>query len=533
MRCFVDRCCLQVIIVLTDDVVSYTLLQNQPRALEYYNQAAALGSVPAMCGAAGMYVKGEGTAKNVSRAVELYETAASQGSVRALNGLGFFHFHGDGVSPANLTKAYHYFLTATEQQDGDSDSWSNAAYCIEHGLGTPADPERAASFYLHAAKHFGHFGSIVAMGNMHYEGRGVARSSHEAVYYFGVANDIGPWMGWLRRGFDQFVQGGKSSLLALDADPNLFMRSALCYLHAGELGGYEVSQSNAAYLLQRRIGRGARQLYIGANLLEGRLASTKLVVEQGTADAGGRSQSHVLVSGTDLVDRLLLRELAMSNAQGNANSAYSIGTLLLAGRTGHKGDDTDDIMTSAVRSGTGSVGGEQDMRVEDAVTLVLDSLDKEYSIDKYLPASYLSSPASLSGGAMGQSALSDTSASADAFSGRSPPASSSSDARAAMEWFSRASAMNSALGSFQCGLMHHFGIGGVAPNPARASRYYSKAISNKVNPLHPSLRMMAQATQWLADGVGAPSAGGGGGGGAWFHRAAAEVVGWMARKMLL
>lgn len=87
-----------------------------------------MGNVGGMCGAAGMYVKGEGTEKNVSQAVSLYETAASLGSVRALNGLGFFYFFGDGDTPANHTKALNSFLTATEQQDGDSDSWFNAGY---------------------------------------------------------------------------------------------------------------------------------------------------------------------------------------------------------------------------------------------------------------------------------------------------------------------------------------------------------------------------------------------------------------------
>jgi TPR repeat protein len=483
--------------------------------LDYYNQAAELGNPMGMCGAAGMYIKGEATDKNISRAVALYESAASQGSVRALNGLGFFYFHGDGDTPANHTKALHYFLAATEQQDSDSDSWSNAGYCIEHGLGTEADPERAATFYIHAAKNFGHFGSIVAVGNMHYEGKGVPRSVKDSVYYLGVANDIGPWVGWLRRGFDQFVQGGKGGLLSFESDQahKNFMRSSLCYIHAGELGGYEVSQSNAAYLLQRRISKHERQLYLGANLLEAVVPSTQLLLDSpnGITDSIQSSPMKKSVLSVDYSSRLLLRELALSTAQGNANSAYSIGSLLLAGKDG----ESDGVEPSMRVS---------DFRPKDAVNMVLDSLDQEYSLEKYLPSHYLSNndEPSLAG--------------VKNFDASKPDEDNSSrNTKAAMTWFSKASAMNSPLGSFHLGLMYHFGIGGVEPNFSRASRYYTASIKNTVNPLHPSLRLLAQATQWMVDGGRSESGVVGGGevaSASWFSRVAAEVVGWIAGKML-
>jgi TPR repeat protein len=117
--------------------------------LEYYNRAAETGNPNALCGAAGMYLKGEGTEKNISRAVGMYHQAAKDGSIRALNGLGYIYFFGHGdEAPMNKvqnlitlfllilcqTKAYHYFKTATEY-GGDSDSWFNAGYCLEHGIG--------------------------------------------------------------------------------------------------------------------------------------------------------------------------------------------------------------------------------------------------------------------------------------------------------------------------------------------------------------------------------------------------------------
>lgn len=74
--------------------------RDQPRALQLFERAAAAGSADGLCGAAAMYLKGEGTAnsaKNTSRAIDLYETAASMGSVKALNGLGYMFFFGQEV----------------------------------------------------------------------------------------------------------------------------------------------------------------------------------------------------------------------------------------------------------------------------------------------------------------------------------------------------------------------------------------------------------------------------------------------------
>jgi TPR repeat protein len=59
-----------------------------------------------MCGAAGMFVKGEGgRGKNVSAALDYYERAANQSFIRALNGLGFLYFYGDVVEKNHVRLA--------------------------------------------------------------------------------------------------------------------------------------------------------------------------------------------------------------------------------------------------------------------------------------------------------------------------------------------------------------------------------------------------------------------------------------------
>lgn len=414
----------------------------------------------------------------------MYDAAAAQGSVRALNGLGFFYFFGDSDTPANHTKAFRYFLAATEQQDGDSDSWFNAGYCTEHGLGTEADPAKAATFYQHAAKRFGHFGSIVAMGNMHYEGKGVSRSVKESVYYFDVANDIGPWMGWLRRGFDQFAQNEKG-VLPVRSDVGAYSRAVMCYLHAGELGHYEVSQSNAAYLIQRKLSGKALQYLTGNNLLESSFLLAQSPFD-GSIDSKAISQEHADMSNV-LADRLLIRELALSSSRGNANSACSLGALILSGRTGGEASTESEAVVDSP---------------EDLMDVVVKRFDLQYSIQNYLPTKYK---------AVDDNALTRV---------------SSSNGKAALLWFSKASAMNSAMGSFYAGLLYHFGIGGVERNLLRAHRYYSSAIDNTVDPLHPTLKLWAQAMQWMIGNGDDETSWD------WMGQALNSVAEWAAKKAL-
>ncbi len=143
------------------------LPRDQPQALRYFEQAASLGDPNGMCGAAGMYLKGEGTEVNVSRAISLYENATLNGSVRAYNGLGYLYFYGSQVTK-NESKAYEYFLLAA-QYENDGDALFNAAYLLENGLGVEKDINKAVYFYSVAARRLGHFGSIRVLAHFYME----------------------------------------------------------------------------------------------------------------------------------------------------------------------------------------------------------------------------------------------------------------------------------------------------------------------------------------------------------------------------
>ena len=150
-----------------------------------------------------MLIKGEGGPKNASQALVLYGKSAQQGDAIALNGLGYIYYHGTDVEK-NYTKAFEYFQAAADRGDS-GDSFFNLAFCHHEGVGTPKDEKIARSLYLKSAQKFGHFSSIYSLALMSAEGVGTPRSARDALYYYRVAVDIGPWHGSLRRGLDQYL----------------------------------------------------------------------------------------------------------------------------------------------------------------------------------------------------------------------------------------------------------------------------------------------------------------------------------------
>lgn len=143
------------------------LPRDYTQALNYFNQAAERGDANGMCGAANMYLKGEGTPVNVTRSIELYENATAFESVRAFNGLGYIYYYGH-VVPKDEKKAFEYFYRAAVLES-DGDSLFNAAYCMQHGIGTNIDLVKAIRFYEIAANKLGHFDSVATMAYFYLE----------------------------------------------------------------------------------------------------------------------------------------------------------------------------------------------------------------------------------------------------------------------------------------------------------------------------------------------------------------------------
>ena len=252
--------------------------------------------------------------------------------------LGYIYFHGTGGVKVNKSKAFECFLNAT-LKDEDADSWYNAGFCLQNGYGVDVDLERAASFYKKAITKYGHFGSAFLLGIMHYRGHGVQRSVSDALYYLNSINALGPWAGWVRRGLDAYLE------------KNL-KHATLCYLHAGELGGFEVAHSNAAFLLRRstRVPRPSfvESLMIAADeIFVNRLGFVGVfnssTTERNTSALMDSQSSNTIAFAPNLYHRsgnlsaalyhpsALLRQALLAAKYGNTDAMRSIGDIFYNG----------------------------------------------------------------------------------------------------------------------------------------------------------------------------------------------------------
>jgi len=155
----------QVNLILYQLLYCNVMISFKQQALQYFSEAAALGDPSGMCGAANMYLKGEGTSMNATKAIELYEIATHNGSIRAYNGLGYLYYYGTEQVAKNTTLALQYFLMAA-QYETDGDALFNTAYCYEYGIGTEKSLEKAIHYYQIAAKKVGYFGAVYRLGEL-------------------------------------------------------------------------------------------------------------------------------------------------------------------------------------------------------------------------------------------------------------------------------------------------------------------------------------------------------------------------------
>lgn len=289
------------------------LPRDQTLARQYFDRAAATGDANGLCGAAAMYLKGEGGDKNLTHALQLYEEAAALGSVRALNGLGYIYFYGQEGISKNETKAYLYFLAGAETET-DSDALFNAGFCLQQGIGVIKDSIKAASFYLVAARKFGHFDSVYAIGAMYLRGEGLSRSAKSSLEYLIAATNIGPWSGWMRRGIDMYFS-------------QKYRQAVLSYILAGEMG-YEVGISNSAYILTKKLTTS-----IDSNIMFSVTYTNYLsnIFMNKTSTSSETSKSNIAIGNSIIYNRLILRQLVYAAIKGNKESIMMIGNYYLTG----------------------------------------------------------------------------------------------------------------------------------------------------------------------------------------------------------
>ena len=290
---------------------AHGLARDQAAAHRWYRTA---GSAPhnnphGQVGVGNMLLKGEGVKKNTTDAIIWYEKAGAQNDTRALNGLGFIYFVGGDV-PQNQTKGYEYFKRAADKGDA-GDSLFNAAHCLYEGQGVEKDVPAAIALFRRAGQEFGHFPSVCKMGVIAMMDESHGRHCNIAVDYLRPAAHHGSWGNVVRRGFNNF--------LIKD-----YERSLIRYFDGSEMG-YEVAQSNAAYILDR--------VYVSDKSLAGREINEE---ENNIPAVAGSSGAFITKNkrSTENLQRLALHFYLKARKLGNYNHDLRLGDYYYYGMGG-------------------------------------------------------------------------------------------------------------------------------------------------------------------------------------------------------
>ncbi|NXT12696.1 SE1L1 protein, partial [Prunella fulvescens] len=205
------------------------------RAFEYFNQAANAGNSHAMAFLGKMYSEGSDVVPQSNEtALQYFKKAADMGNPVGQSGLGMAYLYGRGV-PVNYELALKYFQKAAEQGWVDGQLQLGSMYY--NGIGVKKDYKQALK-YFNLASQGGHILAFYNLAQMHATGTGVMRSCHTAVELFKNVCERGRWSERLMTAYNSYKDGDSNS-------------AVVQYLLLAEQG-YEVAQSNAAFILDQK-----------------------------------------------------------------------------------------------------------------------------------------------------------------------------------------------------------------------------------------------------------------------------------------
>lgn len=208
--------------------------QDHQRALNYFVQAADAGNANAMAFLGKMYLEGGGVVEaNNETAYNYFKRAADQHNAVGYSGLGLMYLHGRHVEQ-DYKQALKHFTQAAKQ--GWVDGQLQLGNMYFSGLGVRRDYKKAIEYY-NLASQSGHVLAFYSLAQMQSTGTGMIRNCHTSVELFKNVAERGSWGELLTVAHQAYWAGQHSRALVL-------------YMLLAELG-YEVAQSNAAYILSR------------------------------------------------------------------------------------------------------------------------------------------------------------------------------------------------------------------------------------------------------------------------------------------
>lgn len=171
--------------------------KDPDKAIQYFLEAAEIGSVDAQWNLGLLYNEGIGVELNPEEARYWFEKAAKAGHSRAQFNLSLMYMTGRGVEK-DFTKASELLQLSAE--NGYIDAAFGLAELYTVGQGVPQDYSKAVEWFEKAAE-AGHPRAQSNLGTFYVEGQGVEKNEMEAFKWFKKAADIGEPYGLYNLGY--------------------------------------------------------------------------------------------------------------------------------------------------------------------------------------------------------------------------------------------------------------------------------------------------------------------------------------------
>jgi SEL1 protein len=205
------------------------------QAINYFQQAASAGNPVAMAFLGKMHLEGSDVVKQDNDTAFMYfKKAADQNNPVGQSGLGLMYLYGKGVQK-DYKRAFDYFRKAAEQSWVDGQLQLGNMYY--NGLGVNVDYKMAVK-YFNLASQSGHILAFYNLADMHATGTGMLRSCPTAVELYKNVAERGKWGEMMMEAHSDYRRGRTDQAL-------------MKYLVLAELG-YEVAQSNVAFIMDRK-----------------------------------------------------------------------------------------------------------------------------------------------------------------------------------------------------------------------------------------------------------------------------------------
>ncbi|CAL4930209.1 unnamed protein product [Urochloa decumbens] len=210
------------------------LRRDYRKAFHWFSKAVEKGDTRAMELLGEIYARGAGVERNYTEAYKWLALAAKQPHYSAYNGLGYLYVKGYGVEKKNLTKAREYFKLAADNKEAGGHY--NLGVLYLKGIGVKRDIIEASNHLLQAVN-AGQPKAIYQVAKLFQKGIGLKRNLHMATMLYKSVAERGPWSSLSRWALESYLKGDLGKALLL-------------YSRMADLG-YEVAQSNAAWILDR------------------------------------------------------------------------------------------------------------------------------------------------------------------------------------------------------------------------------------------------------------------------------------------